>query len=58
MTFEAFVAEIQKMAELCGATEPGKPYCDAEAWRAAFDDGLSPEEAWGEEVSAAATMVG
>lgn len=53
MDFEAFVAEIQKLAEASGATDPGKPYCDAEAWREAYNDGCTPQEAWSEEVSAA-----
>jgi hypothetical protein len=58
MTFEQYVAEIQKLAEACGATDPGKPYCEAEAWRDAYNDEVSPAEAWSEEVSAAATMIG
>jgi hypothetical protein len=56
--FEAFVAEIQALAERDGATDPGVPYCDAEAWRDAYDDGLSPGEVWQEECDAAADMVG
>lgn len=56
--FEQYVAEIQKLAEAAGAADPGKPYCEAEAWREAFEDGLSPADAWSEEVSAAADMIG
>lgn len=52
--FEWYVAEIQRLAVACGATEPGKPYCEASAWRDSFRDGLAPAEAWAEEVSAAA----
>jgi hypothetical protein len=52
--FQSYVDAIQKLAEASGATEPGKPYCDAEAWRDAFNDGALPSEAWAEEVSAAA----
>jgi hypothetical protein len=58
MDFDQYVAEIQKLAETCGATDPGKPYCEAEAWRGSFNDGLTPAEAWSEEVSAAASMIG
>ncbi len=58
MTFEEYVAEIQKLAEACGATDPGKPYCEAEAWRDGFSDGLTPAEQWAEEVSAASEMLG
>jgi len=56
--FQAYVDAIQKLAEGCGATDPGKPYCEPEAWLDAFNDGLSPSEAWSEEVSAAASMLG
>jgi len=55
--FQEFVAEIQKLAEACGATDQGKPYCDAEAWREAFNEGMSPAEAWREECLAAAEML-
>lgn len=58
MTFEQYVAEIQKLAEACAATDPGKPYCEAEAWRDAYNDDVAPSEAWSEEVAAAATMIG
>lgn len=56
MTFEEYVDAIQKLAEAQDATAPGKPYCDAEAWRNAFDEGMSPNEAWREEMRAAADM--
>ena len=49
--FAAYVAAIQALAEECGATDVGVPYCDAEAWRDAFTDGLPPASAWAEEVS-------
>jgi hypothetical protein len=58
MTFEEFVAEIQKLAEECGAAEPGKQYCDPSAWADMFKDDFTPAEAWAEEVSAAASMIG
>ena len=58
MTFEEYVGEIQKLAESSGATDAGKSYCEAEAWQGAFDDGLTPEEAWGEEMCAAMSMLG
>jgi len=58
MDFETYVAEIQKLAEASGATDPGIPYCEAEAWREAFDNGLPPRDAWDEEVHAAASMIG
>lgn len=56
--FTQYVAEIQKLAVACGATDPTKPYCDAEAWLDSFNNGLSAAEAWAEEVSAAAEMLG
>lgn len=56
--FEAYVEHIQKLAEACGATDPGKPYCESEAWLDAFNDGLTPAEAWSEEVAAASDMIG
>jgi len=58
MSFDDYVTQIQVLAEKCGATEPGKPYCEAEAWRDAFNDGLTPSEAWHEECLAAAEMLG
>lgn len=58
MSFDDYVAEIQAIAEGCGAADPGQPYCDADAWRDAFSAGLTPSEAWQEEVSAASTMLG
>ena len=58
MDFEQYVAEIQKFAESCGATDHGKPYCDTEAWRDGFNDGMSPAEAWHEECLSAAEMLG
>lgn len=53
MTFEEYITAIQKLAEAAGATSVGIPYCDVEAWREAFNDGVPPQEAWDEEVSAA-----
>lgn len=58
MTFEDYVTEMQTLAEECGAADPGKPYCDPEAWREAFEHGLTPGEAWRAEEEAAATMLG
>lgn len=52
MTFEAFVAEINRLAVASGATGGmPQPYCDDESWRDAYDDDMSPAEAWAEEVS-------
>lgn len=56
--FEWYVDEIQKLAEACGGADHGKPYCEAEAWRESFNDGLTPAEAWSEEVAAASEMLG
>lgn len=53
LKFDAFVAAIQALAEKDGAAEPGKPYCDAEAWRACFDEGMTAEDAWKAERDAA-----
>ena len=57
MDFDTYVAEINELAVKCGATDAGKAYCDAEAWRDSFDDGLTAEQAWSEEVYAASTML-
>lgn len=54
MTYEEYVAAIQSLAERDGATDPGKPYCDPEAWREAFNNGTTPAEIWAEECHAAA----
>lgn len=56
LTFEQYVDEIQKLAEAWGVVDPGTPYCEPEAWRDCFALGLSPADAWAEEVSAAADM--
>lgn len=56
MDFETYVAAIQKLAEACGATEVGVPYCEAEAWRDSYDNGIPHSEAWSAEVSAASEM--
>lgn len=58
LKFDTFVAAIQALAEKDGATEAGKPYCEAEAWRACFDEGLTAEDAWKAERDAAASMGG
>lgn len=58
LTFEQYVAAIQALAERDEATLPGTPYCDAEAWREAYDEGITPAEAWGEEWDTAALMHG
>jgi hypothetical protein len=52
MGFDDYVAVIQALAEQEGATEPGTPYCDPEEWRDMYDSGLTPEEAWQEEITA------
>lgn len=58
LTFEQYVAAIQALAEADGASLPGNPYCDPEAWRDAYSDGLTPQEAWEAEQDAASLMVG
>lgn len=58
MDFETYTAAIQALAERDLATPQGELYCEPEIWRASFDDGLTPEEAWSEECAAAATMLG
>lgn len=58
MSFEQYVAAINALAARDGFSERGKPYCDAEAWRDAYDDGLTPSEAWADEKHAAATNGG
>lgn len=50
-TFEQYVAAIDALAFKDDQLELGETYCDAKAWRDAYDDGLTPEEAWAEEVS-------
>ena len=55
MTFAEYVSEINDLARRCDAIPDGEEnYCDPEAWRDAYQDGMTPAEAWGEEVSAAA----
>jgi hypothetical protein len=49
--FDRYVAEISALAAAACHTDPGKPYCDADSWRDAYHDGLTPAEAWAEEVS-------
>lgn len=46
MTFDAFVSAIQALAEADGDVLPGVPCREPDAWRAAFADGLTPDEAW------------
>jgi hypothetical protein len=54
MTIIEFSAAIQALAERDGATDPGVAYCEPEAWQDALAAGLTPAEAWAEEVSIAA----
>lgn len=56
--FALFVAQIQSLAWRDGACPQGELYCAPEAWRDAFDDGLTPKKAWQEERWAAAEMLG
>lgn len=58
MPFDQYVAAIQTCAEVEGATQRGVPYCEPEAWRDSYNDGMTPKEAWHEEMLAAAEMLG
>lgn len=58
MTFDQYVADINKLAEAAGGTEPGEPYFEAGIWLDAFNAGLTPAEAWEEEELAAMSMLG
>ena len=51
--FTLYVASVQALAEQDGVTEPGKPYCDPQAWRGAWEDGMTPDEAWSDQKRAA-----
>ena len=50
-TFKEYVQKINDLAVAAGVAEPGVPYCDAEAWRDSYNEELSPEDAWAEEVA-------
>lgn len=58
LSFEAFVAAINLLAVKAEACQPGEDYGEAEIWRDAYADGMTPEEAWDEEVYAASQMFG
>ena len=53
MTLKEYAAAIDKIAVKHAAIEEGQSYCEYEAWKDSYDDGLSPEEAWEEECAAA-----
>ncbi len=55
--FKLWIAELSElMKKEWGADLNGLGY-DPEAFREMFDDGLTPKEAWSEEVSAAAGTI-
>ena len=54
MTFEQYVPEINNLARCCGAiSDDEENYCNPEAWRDAYQHGLTPAEAWEEKAYAA-----
>ena len=57
MDFETWIAKIDELAAKDNA-HPGSYVAQTgtECWRAMYDDGMTPEEAWSEEVYAAQTM--
>jgi hypothetical protein len=56
LTLEQYHAEICRLAIERKLIEPGETMYDAEAWRDAYDEGLSPDEALSEEVLACAEI--
>ena len=60
MNFDEWLAKIDECAVRDGWVEAGRSYtaeAGRECWQDGYDDGLTPEEQWQEEVSAAATML-
>lgn len=58
MTYDAYVDAINAKAVAFGWCAEGDDYCDREAWRDSYKDGLTVNEAWAEEVDAANSMLG
>ena len=61
MTFEEHCAAVDVLALKCGALDAGQSYTaqtGVECWREGFDDGMTPAEAWSEEMWASADMLG
>ena len=58
MKFEEWLAAIDALSDAEGArSEDGRSYTEMtgrDCWRDAFDDGLSPQDAWSEEKLAGA----
>jgi hypothetical protein len=50
--FRKYVDRINDLAQKANMTDPGIPYADDDSWRDAFNDGMSPEDAWNEELTA------
>lgn len=58
--FAAFLAEIDRLAVKDGAMGDGESYVEQtgeDCWREMYDDDLTAEDAWGEEVDAARSMM-
>lgn len=59
-SFEDWLKEIDVCARKAGACEASESYVSwtgEDSWRDMYDDGLDPEEAWGEEEDAARSMM-
>ena len=60
MTFEEWLAKIDALAVARGAADQGQSYVGwtgKDRWRDMFDEGMDPDEAWGEEEDAARSMM-
>jgi hypothetical protein len=56
MKFEDWLAAVDALADENGGSFPSyTQMTGVECWREAYDDGLTPDEAWSEEMWAGAT---
>lgn len=46
MTFAQFVERINELAQKAGLADKSGRYCADDEWIDAYEDGLSPREAW------------
>lgn len=49
--FDEWMQEVKRIAELMGWGKTAIDSIDEEAWKEYFNDGLSPSQAWSEELS-------
>lgn len=53
LSFEDWCAELDRIAKADGVENSYTESCGPESFRDVFDDGMSPQDAWDEEVYAA-----